>query len=879
MFNFSFLKKNRLDEWQLLVEQVNQFEPEFERLNQDQLKEKTEQFKTRSQQGESLDDILPAAFAVVREAAKRTLKQRHYDVQILGGIGLHKGMVVEMMTGEGKTLVATLPVYLNALAGNGVHIVTVNDYLAQRDAVWMGQIYHLLGLSVGCIVHDTSYIYDPAYTTENQNAKTAKNQNYNSKVKIGDLDEKRDLIGGFKVVHEFLRPISRQEVYQLDIAYGTNHEFGFDYLRDNLVSSPAELVQRELNYAIIDEVDSILIDEARTPLIISSYEKEAEAVYSFFDKLAKRLKPETQFTIDEKRKAVYLTEAGQAQVEQVLQYNPYLVEDLHAVHHLEEALKANHLFFRDKDYIVKQGQVVIVDEFTGRLMWGRRWSGGLHQAVEAKENVAIQPESKTVASITIQNLFKRYRKLAGMSGTVMTSAEEFHKVYGLEAAAIPSHQPCIRIDQADKIYLTEKAKWQAITDQLAEMYKLGRPVLIGTTSIEKNEFLTQKLKEKGVPHQILNAKNNEQEALIIAQAGQLKSITVATNMAGRGVDIILGGNPQDQSEAEKVKELGGLLVVGTERHEARRIDNQLRGRSGRQGDPGETQFFLSLEDDLIRVFGGEMIKQVVTRFKFPEEQPIEHSLISKTIAEAQAKIEGLNFDIRKHLLEYDNIVNAQREKIYAQRKQILLGEVDQIEFINSEFELFLTEPVETIRFVLDLPDNPSGSATDANGQNNPQPEFEVDLIELAQTKFQEQLEKIKRLLESVSSSRPGEDNEKNLKSFLQLTILRMYDYLWSEHLSYLDEVKESVGYRAYGQRDPLIEFKKEALESFNNFHKLLRFNLFQYLMKIDQPSAVPQLIPNESQSTATKVGRNDPCPCGAKKADGAPVKYKKCHGR
>mgnify|MGYP000691433993 CR=1 FL=1 len=805
---FSFLKKDYIKEWMPTVEKINSLEKDFEKLTDDKLKEKTIEFKERLKKGESLDDILPEAFALVREASKRTLGQRHYDVQLLGGIGLHKGMIVEMMTGEGKTLTATLAAYLNALTGEGVHIVTVNDYLAKRDTVWMGQIYNLLGITVGCIVNEASYLYDPYFTSE-------------------EIDRMRDQTASFKVFYEYLRPVTRKEAYGADIVYGTNHEFGFDYLRDNLEIDKFNVVQRGFNYAIVDEADSILIDEARTPLIISGYQQEPAETYYLFDAIAKMLKKDIDFVIDEKKKTVYLTEEGQNRLESILKYNPYKVEDLHAIHHLEQALRANYLFFKDRDYIVKDNQVLIIDEFTGRIMWGRRWSGGLHQAIEAKERVPIQPETKTIAEITIQNLFRKYKKLAGMTGTAATSAEEFYKVYGLDVVVIPPNKPCIRIDHPDKIFLTEKEKWDAVVEKIKELYEIGRPVLVGTTSIEKNELLSKKLKEKGISHQVLNAKNHEEEGKIIAQAGKLKVVTVATNMAGRGVDIILGGNPPNPEESQKVKELGGLFVIGTERHEARRIDNQLRGRAGRQGDPGETQFFISLEDDLIKIFGGEKIKQLLEKLKI-EKGPIEHQLITKAIDEAQAKVEGYNFDIRKHLLEYDDVINAQREKIYSERREILFDNIDLEKFIQKEFEKFLEEDESLIKYSLKI-------------------EGDGEIKEKAQEKFWHHYNFLKENFD-----------EGGWYNILKITILRIYDYLWAEHLSYLEELKEGVSWRGYAHRDPLVEYKKEALESFENFHRLLRINLIQYLMNMTVKKETP------------KIGRNDPCPCGSGK------KWKKC---
>ncbi|GBD34521.1 Protein translocase subunit SecA [bacterium HR35] len=808
---FSFLFKDYLDEWKPLVEKINSLEKDFEKLSDEALKGKTLEFKERLNKGEKLDALLPEAFAIVREAAKRTLGQRHFDVQLLGGIGLHKGMVIEMMTGEGKTLTATLAAYLNALTGEGVHIVTVNDYLAQRDTVWMGQIYHFLGLTTACLVHEQSFIYDPAFVPSEE-------------------DKKRDTLGAFKVFHEYLRPISRKEAYLADIVYGTNHEFGFDYLRDNLVYEPDEIVQaRELNYAIIDEVDSILIDEARTPLIIGGYEIEDYRLYYYYDKVAKTLEKEKDFIIDEKSRKVILTEEGLNKLQNILGYNPYETLDVRAVHHLEQALTANYLYHRDKDYIVKDNEVIIVDEFTGRLMFGRRWSGGLHQAIEAKEGVPIKPEMRTTATITIQNFFKKYKKLAGMTGTAWTSKEEFKYVYNLEVVKIPPNKPCIRIDHPDKVFLTKEAKWKAVVEKVKELHEIGRPVLVGTTSIENNEKLSKMLQEAGIPHRVLNAKNHEEEGAIIAQAGKLKAVTVATNMAGRGVDILLGGNPQDPEEYEKVKSLGGLFVIGTERHEARRIDNQLRGRAGRQGDPGETQFFISLEDDLLRAFGGDEIKSVleklgITKNKENENISLEYSLISKTIEEIQKKIEGFNLDIRKHLLEYDNVINAQREKIYSERRQVLLGLINFEDYLLKEFEVLLSEASpQTLKYI-----------------------FGLEEIEEIRKKF---LEKFNFLRDNFP-----EDFPKIVKNL----ILRIYDFLWIEHLHYLDHLKDSVSFQAYAHKDPLVVFKEEAYQAFINFHSALRNYLFQLFMNLEIKVQTP------------KIGRNDPCPCGSGK------KYKKC---
>ena len=634
-----------------IVEKINSFEPEFQKLSAEQLKEKTSELKEKINKGENLDNILPEAFALVREASKRTLNQRHFDSQLIGGIVLHQGKIAEMRTGEGKTLSATLPAYLNALGGHGVHIVTVNDYLAKRDLVWMGQIYDALGLIVGCIVNESGYIYDANYKN--------------------NLDKERDILGGFKVVQEFLKPCSRKEAYAADITYGTNHEFGFDYLRDNMVYELPQMAQRGFNFCIVDEVDSILIDEARVPLIISGQEEEATEKYLQFAKIVSPLEKETDYTVDEKMKAVSFTEAGQNKVVKTLGSDPWLDNDITITHQLESALRAKVLFLKDRDYVVKGGEIMIIDEFTGRMLPGRRWSAGLHQAVEAKENLKVKPESLTLATITFQNYFRLYKKISGMTGTALTSAEELDKVYKLEVAVIPTNKPMIRKDLADKVFKTEAGKFSAAVKEIEELNKKGQPILVGTRSVERNEYLGKLLEVHGIPHQILNAKNHEKEGEIIAQAGRRGAVTIATNMAGRGVDIILGGNPPNPDDAKTIIELGGLHVMGTERHDARRIDNQLRGRAGRQGDPGSSQFFVSLEDDLMRIFGGDKIKNLMTALNVPEDEPIQANIISGAIESAQSKIEGFNFDARKHLLEYDDVVNKHREIIYKKRREFL----------------------------------------------------------------------------------------------------------------------------------------------------------------------------------------------------------------
>ena len=653
-----------------IVSKVNALESDFLTLTDDELKAKTIAFKARLAEGATLDDLAPEAFAAVREASRRTLGQRHFDVQLIGGMILHNGDIAEMRTGEGKTLVATLPAYLNALTGNGVHVVTVNDYLSRRDAVWMGQIYNALGLSVGILNHESSFLYDPTQIAPEE---------------VAEDDKERDVVGGFKVIDDYLHTCTRTEAYAADITYGTNNEYGFDFLRDNLEYESGKLRQRlpkdgGYNFAIVDEIDSILIDEARTPLIISAPVAEAEDLYGRFTEIASTLTPDIDYEVDEKRKQISLTDAGIEKAEKVLGVdNIYTDAGIKYVHHLETAVRAKALYERDKAYVVRNGEVVIVDEFTGRMQPGRRWSDGLHQAIESKEGVAVQQESRTFASITFQNYFRLYGKLAGMTGTAVTSSEEFYKVYGLNTVVVPTNKTPSRIDSEDLIFQTEAGKYRAIARRVKELHEKGQPVLIGTVSVEKNELLSAYFKQEGIPHEVLNAKNHEHEGEIIAQAGRLGAVTIATNMAGRGVDIKLGGNPGSEAEYEAVRERGGLMVLATERHEARRIDNQLRGRSGRQGDPGETQFYVSLEDPLMRVFASDTLKKVMGTFGIPEDEPIYNPMITRSLEKAQTRIEELNFDSRKHVLSYDDVLNIQRQSTYARRRALLTGDDNAID--------------------------------------------------------------------------------------------------------------------------------------------------------------------------------------------------------
>jgi preprotein translocase subunit SecA len=804
-----------------IVDKINALEADISKLKDEDFPKKTQEFKNRLKNNETLEDILPEAFALVREAGKRCLGERLYDVQLVGGLALHSGKIAEMKTGEGKTNVATIPVYLNALTGLGVHVITVNDYLARRDAVRMGEIYNFLGLSVGVInSQNVSYLYDKAHKENEEEISKSE----------------------FKILYEFLKPSTRSDAYNADITYGTNHEYGFDYLRDNLATSLDGLVQRGHNFAIVDEVDSILIDEARTPLIISSASGDSEDFYIKFYQIAKQLKKETDYTVDEKLKAISLTDEGITKAEQLLGVdNIYTEKGIKYVHHLETAVKAQAIFERDKDYVVKEGEVVIVDPFTGRLQPGRRWSEGIHQAIEAKEGVKIEKETRSSGSITFQNYFRFYKKLSGMTGTALTSSEEFLKVYGLDVIVVPTNKPVVRIDHTDLIFQTEKGKFQSIAKKVKELHERGQPVLIGTISIEKNELLSAYLKQEGVPHTILNAKNHEKEGEIIAQAGKRGAVTIATNMAGRGIDIKLGGNPPIEEEYEFVKSVGGLFVLGTERHEARRIDNQLRGRSGRQGDPGETQFYVSLEDDLMRVFGSERIKTMMGRFGIPEDLPIENGFINRSLENAQAKIEGFHFDSRKNTLEYDDVMNHQRQSIYERRQKMMRSNKEEIEELLKK----VSENIE-------------------NGEQV----IQEKRIKIGEEAFFETVRRI---------------------------ALYSTDVLWMEHLEAMDYLRSSVNLRAYGQREPIVEYKKEGLQMFKEMEQVFKEQVFSLIEKINEPAKAEVNEPKQtlivshnepkefsdtkelSSDKHSEVGRNDPCPCGAiNPATGEVFKFKKC---
>ncbi|MBW1813232.1 MAG: preprotein translocase subunit SecA [Deltaproteobacteria bacterium] len=831
---FGSQNERELNKLTPLVEHINSLEPEIEAMSDEKLKNQTSFFKERLEKGEPLDSLLPEAFATVREASIRTLKMRHFDVQLIGGIVLHQGKIAEMKTGEGKTLAATLPAYLNALTGKGVHIITVNDYLARRDTEWMGHIYNFLGLSVGSILHGL------------------------------DDDE-------------------RLTSYSSDIAYGTNNEFGFDYLRDNMKFDQESIVQGELNFSIVDEVDSILVDEARTPLIISGPAEKSTDLYYQVNKIIPNLKRDTDYAIDEKARSATLTEEGIAKSESLLSVdNLYDPRNIEILHHINQALKAHTLFKKDVDYIVKDNAVTIVDEFTGRLMPGRRYSEGLHQALEAKEDVRIENENQTLASITFQNYFRMYNKLAGMTGTADTEAAEFKKIYDLDVVVIPTNQNMIRTDFPDVIYKTIKEKYEAVINEIVELHKKGQPALVGTISVDVSESLSKKLKKRGVKHNVLNAKNHEREAEIISMAGQEGSVTISTNMAGRGTDIVLG---------EGVTDLGGLHILGTERHESRRIDNQLRGRSGRQGDPGSSRFFMALEDDLLRIFGGERITSIMERLGMQEGEPIEHGLISRAIENAQAKVEGHNFDIRKHLLEYDDVMNQQREVIYKQRREALNGEN-----IKDSIVDMISEKSEEIAY------------TFSDERTHPE---EWDLKGLKDAVFKQfnfRLEKLDgHLIDGLNAEKLSEliyngsmdfyakkesiigaDDFRQLERYV---MLQTVDNLWKDHLLSMDHLKEGIGLRGYAQQNPLLVYKKEGFDMFQDMISRIKEETIEMLFKIQisEPDTMSAYSPQEDQQmvfssgeepdskkpvkrTGEKIGRNAPCPCGSGK------KYKKCCG-
>jgi len=901
---FNFLKKffdyneKEIRRIKKIVEQINSLEDKARVLKDEDFPKETEKLKEEVlEKGKLLNQILPWAFALVREAARRVLKQRHFDVQLMAGVALHEGKIAEQKTGEGKTLSATTALYLNALTGKPVHLVTVNDYLARRDCGWMGGVFHFLGLKTAAIIPETSFIFDPNFTDASA------------------LD--------WRLRH--LRPVGRKEAYLADIVYGVNSEFGFDYLRDNMVMDVNDVVQRGFYYAIIDEADSVLIDEARTPHIISAPYEEDISRYYQFAKIVDLLEEKKDYLVDEKLKTANLTEAGILKVEKILGIENIYEKDYETLFHIEAALKAKTLFKKDRDYIVRDGEVIIVDEFTGRLLEGRRFSEGIHQAIEAKEGVPIKQESKTLATISLQNYFRMYEKLAGMTGTAATEAEEFHKIYKVTVVVIPTHKPMIRVDHPDVIYKTEKAKFNAVVEEIAKNYKIGRPVLVGTTSIEKNEYLSFLLKKRGIPHQVLNAKHHEKEATIIAQAGKIGSVTVATNMAGRGVDIILGGDlPEIYSEDKKKDEalkkrlriwekehsnvikLGGLYVIGTEKHESRRIDNQLRGRSGRQGDPGESRFFVSLEDDLMRIFGGEQISRLMTFFNFPEDQPLSHPMVSKAIEQAQIKVEGFNFDIRKHLVEFDDVLNRQRQIIYTRRRRILLEnrseKIRELVFnilkesinatVNNFFVVYQEKKIEDFDSFL----------------NEINLIFPVDQKEIKRFVINNQQKLlIDFLIKKAADFYNNYEKKVGVEIWVDIvksTLILTIDHHWTKHLTAIEDLREGINLRGYAQIDPLVAYKNEAFSMFEKLLFDIDFDFLRRLFKIEiyfnpnnesliqkqktiifqSASAVnPFEVKNQinfQQGTSKykfsvkkkhKLGRNDPCWCGSGK------KYKKCH--
>ncbi|MFC2060486.1 preprotein translocase subunit SecA [Chloroflexota bacterium] len=869
--------EKELKRLQPIVSRINEQEAEFEKLSDVELRAKTDRFKARLKAGSSLDELLPEAFAAIREAARRTIGQRHFDVQLMGGIVLHQGKIAEMKTGEGKTLVATLPLYLNSLTGKGCHLATVNDYLARRDPYWMGPVYNALGVSIASIYpqqtpdeHAPSCLYDPTY----------------------DSGDKR---------WSHFRPVPRRQAYEADITYGTSSEFGFDYLRDNMVIDLSQCVQRPLNYAIVDEVDNLLIDEARTPLIISGPAEEAGQSYQLFARLVPRLRREEDYVVDEKTRAVNLTDAGIINMEGILSRegalktpNLYDPSNYSLTRYLDSALKAHVLYKRDREYIVKDGQVIIVDEFTGRLMFGRRYSEGLHQAIEAKEHVRVQQESRTFATITIQNYFRMHDKLGGMTGTAVTEAEEFHKIYKLEVVVIPTNAPMIRDDVPDQIYRDEKAKYPAVVREVEQMHKENRPVLIGTVSIEKSEYLSDLLKRKGIPHQVLNAKNHEKEAGIIAQAGSPGAVTVATNMAGRGVDIVLGGSPDGQSESEwqkkhnKVVESGGFHIIGTERHEARRIDNQLRGRAGRQGDPGSSRFYLSLEDDIVKRFGGDRIKGFMEWAGMDENTPIENKLVNRSIEGAQVRVEGYHFDMRKHLVDYDNVANQQRTLIYSERKKILSGadlKANILSMVKDEIRgLVAAHTGDEHGIDWDM----AGLITDVSTIFPLPPALNAEA--LSRLKPGQIEEKLIEQAEALYEGREREVGSDDMRVVERLVMLRTIDNLWVDHLTMMEYMRQGIGLQAVGQRDPLVAYKREAHELFQSLlsaiqhdvvHTIYRVGLVKREAPPPPPSIMAQVAAGRSGSSqkkpptrvaGKKVGRNDPCPCGSGK------KYKHCCG-
>ncbi|MFO0704318.1 MAG: preprotein translocase subunit SecA [Patescibacteria group bacterium] len=885
--HFFDFNKSQINKYKQIVNEIHKEEEKLKDLKTEDLKVEAQKLKELLSQGRTTNDILPMAYALVREASGRVLNQRHFDTQLMAGIALHEGKIAEQKTGEGKTLTATLPLFLNGLTGKGAHLVTVNDYLARIHAGWMGQVFDTLGLTTSAIISDKSFIYDPSF------------QN----------DEAQDE----RLTH--LRPITRKEAYAADITYGINSEFGFDYLRDNMAQSEDQMVQRGFHFAIVDEADSVLIDEARTPHIISAPVERDVSKYYDYAKLVRRLEPVTDYVIDEKLRTANLTDAGIANIESALGVDNIYEKDFETLFHVEAALKAQALFKNDKDYIVANDEVVIVDEFTGRLLHGRRFSEGLHQAIEAKENVSIKQESKTLATVSLQNYFRAYEKLAGMTGTAATEAEEFNKIYKTDVVVVPTNRPMVRQDLPDMIFKNEKAKFNAVVEEILKQHANGRPVLVGTTSIDKNEYLSTLLKRKGVAHELLNAKNHEKEAAIIAKAGEKGAVTVATNMAGRGVDIILGGVHGENHD--EVAALGGLCVIGTERHETRRIDNQLRGRSGRQGDPGSSQFFVSLEDDLMRIFGGDQITKVMNFLNFPEDQPLSHGMVSKAIEGAQQKVEGHNFDIRKHLVEYDDVLNKQREIVYSLRRSFLSGSKNGSnklqELVYEKMESVLTD---TLVNILEIGESDEKAhlisqavkelsilfrISESEIQNIIEHESEEKVVELVFGKIQKMLDEKK--------AKAGEDLWNHI---IKVICLSAIDNLWTEHLTAIEDLREGINLRGFGQMDPLIEYKNEAFRLFEGLMHSIDMEIVKGLVYVEikdraempieqleekqkpmilkaaggidafhEPQSGSEIKSNQNAQVqelkSRNIGRNDPCYCGAiNEKTGKPYKYKQC---
>lgn len=903
------------------VDQINAFESTISPLSDELLRAKTDEFKLRLQNGETLDQMAFEVFAVVREAAKRTLGQRHFDVQLMGGLVLHRGGIAEMRTGEGKTLTSTLALYLNALAGKGCHLVTVNDYLARRDAVWMGQVFHFLGLSVGCIQQDGGLLYDPDF------------KHVEGSVEEVSLDTERDLTGSFRVREDYLRPVDRKQAYAADITYGTNNQFGFDYLRDNMAPTLEQMVMRDLHYAIVDEIDSILIDEARTPLIISAPAQESNQLYQRFAQIMTQLKENEDYNVDEKMRTATLTDQGIERIEKMLGIdNLYAVGTGMYARFADTALRAQANYQKDVHYIVQNGEVVIVDEFTGRLMSGRRFSEGIHQAIEAKEGVEIKKESQTLATITFQNLFRMYTKLSGMTGTAATESEEFSKIYDLDVTEIQTNRDIARADLPDRIFKTELGKYSALANDIKELQIKGQPVLVGTISVEKNEQLSQLLTKAGVQHEILNAKNHAREAEIIAQAGRLGAVTIATNMAGRGVDIRLGGTPANPEEEQKVKAVGGLHVVGTERHDSRRIDNQLRGRAGRQGDPGTTQFYLSMEDGLMRIFGSDRTKNMMDRLGIPDDMPIENSLVTKSIEKAQQRVEGHHFDSRKHLLEYDDVLNKHREVIYARRREVLdlcvtnpeklrdrvldimEGEVEQMVLFHMGEDAkvvvpsHLTDAIETENSKKEIIETVNTIIPLSTEQQMTLKEIEAQIVDDKNGLAGKRSRLIEAIMKMIADYYAQLSllfsDKKELNHIERGVILRAIDVLWIDHLAAMGALRTGIGLQGYGQRDPLVEYKKEGYQLFQQLLGAINYEItytfFKYAkhsvdMRVqaelersmleqrgvilsgaaEDASGRASIQPafSTSKKEDQKVGRNEPCPCGSGK------KYKKCHGK